>query len=275
VVNMKFELLVSTMHKSVDDVKKMLVKMNVHCDCLVINQCDEENYYEEIINNKFILRVFSTKERGLSNSRNMALNNARADIVGIADDDLYYYDNFDKTILDYYDNNPKADVVMFNIDDYKKSYKLRPKKCNSIDLFGFISMQITFKIDSIKNKNIRFNPFFGTGSKFFQSGEENIFLSNCYRTRMEIYYCPKKILKREYSESSWFVGYSDKKYLSDRGAIFYEMSNTFFLLLVLQFAIRKRKLFYPIKIITAIKYMVEGKEEYIKKCLYNCDNLNI
>ena len=81
---MTFELLVSTMHKSVDDVKKMLVKMNVHCDCLVINQCDEENYYEEIINNKFILRVFSTKERGLSNSRNMALNNARADIVGIA-----------------------------------------------------------------------------------------------------------------------------------------------------------------------------------------------
>ena len=264
---MKFELLVSTMHKSVDDVKKMLVKMNVHCDCLVINQCDEENYYEEIINNKFILRVFSTKERGLSNSRNMALNNARADIVGIADDDLYYYDNFDKTILDYYDNNPKADLVMFNIDNYKKKYSNNDKRLSFFKCFGFSSVQVTIKIKSIINKGISFNTYFGTGSGIINSGEENIFLKECIKKKCKMFYCSKKILKNEESASSWFNGYSDTKYLKDRGAIFYEMSNTFFLLLVLQFAIRKRKLFYPIKIITAIKYMVEGKRNYVNYTL--------
>lgn len=271
---MNFELAIATMNKNEEEVLNMVKQMNVKCNCLVIVQCDQENNTVIHINEQKI-RIIYTKERGLSRSRNMAIMNSEADIMGIADDDLYYYDNFDKTILDYYDNNPKADVVMFNIDTYQKKWTLKDKKISYINCLGMSSVQTTIKIEKILDKNLIFNKYFGTGSGIINSGEENIFLKECIKKKCKIFYCSKKILKNEESASSWFNGYSDKKYLKDRGAIFYELSKCFFLLLVLQFAIRKRKLFYSIKIITAIKYMVEGKEEYIKKCLYNCDNLNI
>ena len=259
---MKFELLVSTMHKSVDDVKKMLVKMNVHCDCLVINQCDEENYYEEIINNKFILRVFSTKERGLSNSRNMALNNARADIVGIADDDLFYYDDFDKTITDFYLKHKDSEIVLFNMDDCYKEFPDKNLKCSFFSLTGYKSVQTTFLLKKIRDVDVDFNTYFGTGSKHFQSGEENIFLADCFRKKLKIQYCKEKILKRKEGQSSWFKGFNDRKFIFDRGAIYYAISKFFYYPYIIRFALKNRKKIKPFSILDGLNIMRAGKKEY-------------
>ena len=86
---MTFEIAIATMHKTKEEVQSMLDVMNIHCDCIVVNQCDKDDYYEENTNRH--LRIFFTKERGLSKSRNMALRNCQADILAIGDDDLYYY----------------------------------------------------------------------------------------------------------------------------------------------------------------------------------------
>lgn len=70
-------------------------------------------------------------------------------------------------------------------------------------------------------------------------------------------YVPEKILKRTESGSSWFTGYNEK-YLFDRGAIFYTVSNKIVWLLILQFAVRRKKLFPDYSFYKIVKLMVGG-----------------
>lgn len=261
---MTFELLISTMHKSCFEIKQMLIDMNVRCNCLVINQCDMEDYYEEVLDDNNCLRIFFTKERGLSKSRNMALRNANADIVSIADDDLVYYDNFDKEILNFYLENVSADVVLFNMDDYRKSFSSMSHSVKFIELSSFISMQCSFKIDKIRDKKIEFNELFGSGSSFFNSGEENIFLANCKKNKLKIFYCCKKILKRDESESTWFTTFNDEKFIMTRGATYYSMSRFLYYPYIFRFAIKYRKKLKPYNIFQSIKIMESGKKYLLR-----------
>lgn len=257
---MTFELAISTMHKTEEEILLMLHEMNVDCDCIVINQCDEEKEIEISYKNNKITVIF-TLERGLSRSRNMAISKSNAEIIAIADDDLFYYDNFQKTVCNFYENHPTADIVVFNMDNYERKYPEKTYKCKFYELSSFTSMQITLKREKVKSK---FNELFGTGSKIFDSGEENIFLADCYRNHNSVYYCHKKILLREQKQSSWFKGYNDEKFLSDRGAVYYAISKFLFPLYVLRFAFLKRSLVRPKTSFEVIKLMLLGKKEYKK-----------
>ena len=258
---MTFEIAVATMYKTCKDVFNMLDVMNIHCNCLVINQCDKEDYYEEYRDSQRI-RIIFTKERGLSKSRNMAMNNAQGDVLGFADDDLLYFDNFDKTILNYYKKNPKADIVIFNIDDCYKKFVSKSHKCGFFELSGYKSMQCTIRLQSVRDNNVRFDELFGTGSKHFNSGEENIFLADAWKRNNNIFYCKQKILKREKCESSWFIGFNDKNFILTRGAVYYRISKHFFLLYVFRFAIKYHNQFKPYTLFQAIKLMFDGCKQY-------------
>lgn len=259
---MTFEIAIATMHKTIEEVKSMLDVMNIHCDCLVINQCDKEDYYEENTNRR--LRIFFTKERGLSKSRNMALRNSQADILAIGDDDLYYYDDFDKNIINFYRENESADVVLFNLDHFRKKFSSKNFECSSWQLSSFMSVQCTFNLNAIMNKKIMFNEFFGAGSKVFNSGEENIFLSECKRNKLKIYYCSKKILKCEESESTWFTTFNDEKFIMTRGSTYYLMSKLLYYPYIIRFAIKYREKLKPHSILGSLKLMEAGKK-HIKK----------
>ncbi len=257
---MTFELLISTMHKTKEQVIEMLQIMNLKCDCVIVNQCNLELYENIFINNQQI-KIIYTKERGLSRSRNMAIKFASADVVGIADDDLFYYNNFDKEIINYYQKNQKADIVIFNMDDCYKCFSNKEKKCNFLSLSGYKSMQLTFKLNSIKNNGIQYNIIFGTGSDYYQSGEENIFLADSYRKKLKIYYSPSKILKRDISESSWFHGY-DESFIRSRGAIYYAMSSFLYPLYLIRFAIKMCYLQKTFSFFKTIKIMQQEKRRY-------------
>ncbi|AEE17472.1 glycosyltransferase family 2 protein [Treponema brennaborense] len=256
-----FELLVSTMHKNQEQVLQMLQDENIHCDSVVINQCDE-NKNEELRFENQSVRIFYTTERGLSRSRNMAIRNARADIVAIADDDLFYYDSFDRTILNYYEKNSMADVVMFNMDSFMKKFGNHETKCKFTELGTYISVQTCLNRSALLKKNVWFRETFGTGSKVFDAGEENIFLADCFRSGLKIYYCPDKILKHEQSDSTWFKGFNDPKFLSDRGAIYCAISPVFSWLYYLRFVIVKRKIIKPISMAQAFKLILNGRKKY-------------
>lgn len=258
---MKFELAIATMNKNEDEVLSMIKQMNVKCNCLVIVQCDQENNTVIHINEQKI-RIIYTKERGLSRSRNMAIMNSEADIMGIADDDLNYYDNFDELIVDYYISNKHADIVLFNIDDYSKKFPNKNYKCGFFELSGFISMQVTVRTSSLKSKNMKFNEYFGTGSSYVNSGEENVFLADNYRAGNKIFYCKNKILKRQETQSSWFISFNEEKFISSRGSIYYAMTKHFCLLYIIRFAFKYHKNIRPITITSAVKLMFLGIKRY-------------
>lgn len=258
---MTFEIAISTMHKNHDEILGMLKKENIHCDCIVINQCDENRKEELTVENQKV-RILYTTERGLSKSRNMALRNAEADILAIGDDDLLYYDNFDKTILSYYESNSKADIALFNMDDLYKTFPRKSRECGFFELSGYMSIETTFRVASIRGRSLQFNELFGTGSKYFNSGEENIFLADCYHAKCRIFYCKEKIVKRLPGESSWFTSFNDEKFIKTRGAIYYAMSKIFFSLYILRFAFVKRKIIKPVSPSKALALMLQGKKEY-------------
>lgn len=270
---MTFEIEISTMHKTQEQCIDMLSRMNIHCDCMIINQCDRDDYEELQLKNDDgsmqRVRIFYTTTRGLSNSRNIALENCSADILGLADDDLEYYDDFHKTIIEGWEENKKADVLIFNMDSFNKVYPDHGFRCHYFNLFGFCSVLVTFRTSSLRKARfsdgrlLRFNPVFGTGSKYFKSGEENIFLSDCYNAGLKVYYTPRKILKRPESESSWFHGFTPDFFV-DRGAVFYQMNSALFYFLMYQFSIRKAKEAADISFRDRINYMKKGKNSLLK-----------
>lgn len=259
---MSFELLISTMHKNTGEVLEMLMQSNVKCDVLVVVQGNTEGY-EEIQQNNQSIRVLFSKDRGLSKSRNLALQKSTADIVLLADDDLIYFDGFNDLIVKSFKENSSYQFLIFNVDNFDKTYPDKVRKVLWHHILGFASWQIAFRRKDVLGEGILLNENFGTGSGVYNSGEENIFLAKCYK-HFNMLYIPEKILKRPKSESTWFTGYNDT-FLFDRGAVFYAISPKFAYFLILQFTIRRKRLFPNYEYRKIISLMLDG----MKNCKAN------
>lgn len=251
---MSLQVLLSSMHMNS---YKYIDSLNITTDCVIINQCNvnnEEYIYNEGRNIKYI----STTERGLSLSRNKALDYATAEICLFCDNDVEYKKNYRNIVMDEFRKNPEYDIIVFPIDS--KPY-FKKKKMGYISTLKVFSPEIAFRRKSIEQKNIRFTTHFGAGAKY-SMGEENIFLYDCLKKGLKILYVPVHIANERDEESTWFKGYN-KKYFFDKGAIYYEMSNKFCVFLILQFAVRKHKIFKDeVTRTEAIKYMLRGRKEY-------------
>ena len=107
-----------------------------------------------------------------------------------------------------------------------------------------------------------FDEKFGSGSQYFM-GEENIFMYDCFRNKLKMYYIPIKIgTLKVINESNWFKGYNEE-YFKVKGAVYFRMSRTLYPLLILQFAIRKIKIYNKdIKFTEALKNMIIGAKNY-------------
>jgi glycosyltransferase involved in cell wall biosynthesis len=268
---LSLEVLVATMfRKNKAEIVQLLNEMKIASDCVVINQCDKDDIERFEYNNHNVTLVYST-ERGLSRSRNLALQYARADIVVIADDDVEYVDGYKDIITNAYESYIKYDILNFSIfDSSGRRYYKSKRKLNKLFIGRTNSNQITMKLASVKK--IRFNAFFGTGSGYFLHGEEILFLSKCIAERKQIYFIPTLILfRKEKRISTWFHGF-DKAFFIDQGAFYYEFSPVFYPLFIFQFAIRKNKLYKSeLSLISAIFYMFSGIKKHRKLIRRNYD----
>ena len=128
---MKIEILLSVMHQKDNTIAK---ELNADTDILVINQCDEEKYEEEVYNGNLIRMIYTT-ERGLSKSRNMALKNAKGDICIICDEGEKYLSGYKEAVLAAYTKHPEAAIIAFNVTRKDRRGALSKrlekfKKCN-------------------------------------------------------------------------------------------------------------------------------------------------
>lgn len=87
--------LISCMHETDHSIVK---RSNVQSDVVVVNQCDRNSIEEfDFTNNtgeKCHCKYINTTERGLSCSRNMAIQNGWGDICLICDDDEHLSDDY-------------------------------------------------------------------------------------------------------------------------------------------------------------------------------------
>jgi glycosyltransferase involved in cell wall biosynthesis len=259
---MKLEVLISTMHQT--DFS-LAGNMNITTDAIIINQCDKNDYHEKKTETGCI-KMISVKERGLSKSRNLAINNSNSDICVIADDDLKYRSGYKDIIINSYSKYPDADIIAFDVpstNQMRPTASLREGKVDFLHSMKIASYQITFKRSSIIDNNLSFNEMFGAGSKYI-CGEENIFLTEALRKGLKIYFVNQNIAIVDHKESTWFNGFNEKYFIT-KGAMFYEMFPLMSYLLIIQFALRKRKIFNKkYTVLDSISIMLRGIKDYKK-----------
>lgn len=261
--NMKVEVLLATMYRKD---KKILTDINVKTDITVINQTNDESKEEIEFNGKSILWI-NSKARGLSRSRNDAIYNSRNEICLLADDDMVYRDGYEEVVLKEFKDNPDADIIVFGIEsiESQKSVGLKSmnnKRLNYHKSMQACSVQLGLKVNSIRKYNLKYNEKIGPGGRY-NMGDENIFLTGCYKKHLKFYSSPHVIADLYTADSSWFKGFTDK-YLFDRGAILGGMSKHLSILYIIRFAlINYRKYSKNFSFIKAIKIMLRGRRDFI------------
>ena len=150
---------------------------------------------------------------GLSRNRNNALRMATADICLIADDDNRYLAGHIDTLLKAWNNNPDADILTFQAQDYT-GRPLHPYPAPYV-----CSVEITFRRSSILEKGLRFDERFGIGSPLLCAGEEDVFMADARRAGLTIRYIPEVIVKTDSATSgTGLIG--NKKLQITKGATF-------------------------------------------------------
>lgn len=264
---MKLEHLISTMYQT--DMS-FLDEMGCCADILVANQTDRSGQEEQSISG-IRRRMISTVERGLSNSRNMLLDYACGDVCIFGDDDLLYLPGYNEKIENAYQKHQDADIIIFSftqsLDCFTRRQYDKARRMNIFNISKAASVEITFKLKSVKKAKVRFCPELGLGAKY-GACEENAFLADALRAGLKIWYEPETIcyLKPDPPERvKWKDGF-DKDYFIKRGAGFYRIYKNWFLPFSLAFLLLKRNVVLnQVHFFSALRYMRKGKKDFIKE----------
>ncbi|WP_433816069.1 glycosyltransferase family 2 protein [Flavobacterium johnsoniae] len=215
------EILISTMNQdSLDFLVPMFPYSHFSAfSVLIINQTQKEKILNSDYSN---VRVINSFEKGLSKSRNLALENALGKILVIADDDVVYQEGFITKITDAYNKFPAAAVIQFSAvnsnGDLIKKYPSNSKvNLNSFDILNVSSIEMTLNKTIIDASKIRFDENFGLGA-VFEMGEEAVFLSDLKAKNKQLVFDPQVIVKHKDSTSSEKKNITDKYYI--QGALF-------------------------------------------------------
>ena len=249
-----FKILIST----VDD-KFMKRKYIPKCEYLLINQLINKDNSDYKLSN-----VFSFKEKGLSKSRNKALELCDGDIALISDDDVEYVENLQEIIIRAFEENRDADIITFQVKIpdgklFKENYKNFKFTHNIKTIMRVSSIEIAFRINSIKEKNLQFDESFGLGTQY-PTGEEAIFLYDAMRKGLKIIYLPIPIVYHP-KESSGGMFKNNPILIKAKGAMFYRIFGIKSYLISLLFACKKYKI-SNYSFFEFFSYMLEGIKKY-------------
>jgi len=99
----KFEILMSTTNNSRLEIDQY--------DYTIINQILDESIRKADANN-----VWTYYQKGVTKSKNKALEHGNGEICLLSDDDIIFKPNIDKKIINAFENNPEADIITFQIE---------------------------------------------------------------------------------------------------------------------------------------------------------------
>lgn len=200
--------------------------MNLSTDAVICNQCQEVSY-REFERKGHLIRSLAFHERGVGKNRNNALMRADAKYVLFADEDIVYEDDYEDKVLKAFEENPKADLLLFNVTavESRRTYENRKKKRVRWYNYGrYPTYSIGAKLDSLRKANVWFSLLYGGGAPY-SNGEDSLFLHDCLKKKLVIWSVPVTIgheAAREDGSSTWFRGYNEK-FFYDRGVLYHDL----------------------------------------------------
>lgn len=182
----KVELLLSTLNDGING-----VRINENFHYLIIHQVtngNEKKYLDFFHANLCSdnIRYLQSNTIGLSKSRNIAIDNARGDILWIMDDDTEILDSAYDLIVDQFRIGHQVVILNFLRTDISLNKTLFKKHYfNLINAAKISSINICFTSEII-SKGFRFDEEFGLGTNS-PSGEEYIFVTDIIRSKIPVY----------------------------------------------------------------------------------------
>ena len=194
---------------------RLIRSSGIRGNAVVINQCGREDrrcYRTEA----GTVRWLDSATRGLTVSRNLALETSDADICLLCDDDEVFVPDYESKICGAYERVADADVIIFKMVNRKPSFEDRIIRLRFPGTMKVSSWQISFRRQSLIRTGVRFDELLGAGTG--NGAEEELkFLTDCQRAGLKIYYVPEKIASVAQTESTWFHGFNET-FFYNRGA---------------------------------------------------------
>lgn len=181
----------SASHPSVDGVE-YLVSWQTDGDYPVPEALDRKDF-----------RIIATPTKGLSVNRNIALSRATAPLLLISDDDVDYTAENLSTVLKAFQSHEDMDILAFRhvSASHSKHYPLNTCDLANPEKGYFVtSFEIAFRRLRVQGK-VWFNENFGIGA-IFPSGEEDIFLRDCFDRGLKGLFIPQTIARHDGTTTS-------------------------------------------------------------------------
>lgn len=212
-VRARLNVLLSCMER---DGLSVALASNLKCDTVVISQCGECSRTEVTLQNGALVKLICTDERGLTKSRNMAIDESEADICLLCDDDETFIDGFEDKLIRAYEKLPAADIVIVRMKNVPCGFGKKARELTKRELFSVSSWQISFRRKSVVEAGVRFDELMGAGTP--NGAEEELkFLTDCKKAGLRIFYAPVTVASVAQQSSTWFKGY-DERFFENRGA---------------------------------------------------------
>jgi glycosyltransferase involved in cell wall biosynthesis len=213
------EILIATMNRSnLDFLNAMFPYDFEHLNLIIVNQTTAEN---TITSAPKHIKVINSFEKGLSRSRNLALEKATASICLFSDDDVIFLAGFENTIKKAFVENPSEITITFQtLTTEKKLFWHYPKQNEThTKLVKILSHEIAIRREEIIKKNIRFNAHFGLGATF-EDSENYIFLKEIQKQIAMPFFYKKSIAMHQAVTSSDEI--ASDRHIFARAALLYK-----------------------------------------------------
>lgn len=229
---------------------------------VIVNQTTKDTILKSDFETVKVINVF---EKGLSKSRNVAIQNSSKEILVFTDDDVVIDLNFSKKILKTFNKKIDFDGFRFRFKDESGSYSKKypdkfQSKLNWFEVLNASSIEMVFKRESIYNK-VFFDENFGLGS-FINLGEEAIFIADAKMKKLKIGFVPKTLTIHSNKTTSQVLS-SELKYFN-QSAVFYRIFNKkylFWVFLKLFFDLKQGNIAFS-NIGKLLNEAIKGKKKY-------------
>ncbi len=208
---MKIEILMSCMDQTDDT---LIRKTGITGDAVVVNQCNRQGE-EDYPTDHGLARMLHSRDRGLTKSRNLALEASEAEVCMLCDDDEVLFPDYEDRIRRAYREIPGADVMVFRVKNWPSAFGDKPCRLRFPGTMKVSSIQLSFRRERLLQAGVRFDELLGAGSG--NGAEEELkFLTDCEKAGLRIYYFPLEVASLETGESTWFGGFHEQ-FFRDRG----------------------------------------------------------
>lgn len=224
---MTIDILICTFNKGIVRVVDIFLPPTANIRYIVSFQYTDERFLAlipDVIQTREDVKLYKYKGKGLSANRNLALEQATADLVLYADDDAHFTPESFSHITKVFEENPSLDVALFQAYSYTGK-PLKQYAATELDytkgggFLGISALEIVVRRTSVQGK-IRFDERFGLGTQFLTCGEEEIWMADARSAGLVMRYFPKKIVETSTMLKGNLV-YVDAGVQRSKGAILY------------------------------------------------------